>query len=429
MRAAAVIALALLGTAVLSGTAPVRAQEGDSAWSSRGELGLESRVFPDDDRSETVDQGLGLLGRLELGHERGRFTERARFYGRLDHFDRQRSVLVFEEAWAQVAGERLRLRAGLDIVNWTATEAFHPADVINARNLDSDLENLEKIGEPMVALQVRLFANTNLHLLYMPYRSEPIFASPRSRLGFAPGLDLRGTRQMLDRNGRLTSSDFGHQAALAIRQSWSGADLTLHALEHMDRTQPLIRLDPLTMRPFLLFQTVRQVGGTYQQAISALLFKVEGAYRRFVDPAGALPGLSVGGEEGQPHHGQVAVGLEYGLPHASGKESTLILEGQTLLGISGEQARAALTPFQRDVLVGYRFAFNDEAGRELMLGAIGDLERIGEGILTFSYGQRIGETWTVRAGLRLFHAERDAPGFLGVLRRADHVRLTLTRHF
>lgn len=418
------------GVAILLLTAaPAWGQEGESLWSSRGELALEGRVFPDDDVAVTEDQGLGLFGRLEVGHEWRRFQERVRLYGRLDHFDRQRSVLVLEEGWAQVSGERLRLRAGVDIVNWTATEAFHPADVINARNLDSDLENLEKVGEPMVALQVRLFSSTNLQLLYMPYRSEPIFSSPRSRLGLAPGLDPRGTRQMIDRDGRLTDDDFGHQAAVAIRQSWGGADLTVHALEHMDRSQPLVRLDPATMRPLVLFQTVRQVGGTYQQAIAALLVKVEGAYRRFVDPAEPLPGIAVFGPESQPDHGQVALGIEYGIPHESGMESTAIVEGQALLGVSGEVAGAALTPFQRDVLVGYRLAFNDEAGRELMVGAIGDLERLGEGIVTVSYAQRIGETWTIRAGVRVFNAESDAPGFVGALRRADHVRLTLTRHF
>ena len=109
-----------------------------------------------------------------------------RVYGRIDHYDRRRST----------AGPGRGLRAGwaangcacasaLDIVNWTATEAFHPADVINARNLDSDLENLEKLGEPMVALQLGPFEETIAVAAVHALRSKPLFPSPRSRLSFA----------------------------------------------------------------------------------------------------------------------------------------------------------------------------------------------------------------------------------------------------
>ena len=67
-----------------------------------------------------------------------------------------------------------------------------------------------------------------------------------------------------------------------------------------------------------------------------------------------------------------------------------------MLGVEGAARRAALTVFQRDVLVGYRFALNDESGKELMLGAIFDTERSGESLVTVNYQQRLGETWTVR---------------------------------
>lgn len=401
-------------------------------WSSKGELGFEGRLFKDDHLDITADRGAGLLGRLEIRHSHARLEEKLRFFGRLDHYDRERTVLVFEEAWLQAASERVRLRAGMDLLNWTATEAFHPADVINARNLDSDLENLEKVGELMAALQVKVADDTSLSVLYMPYRTQPILTSPNSRLSFAPGIDLRGSRRMLDRDGRPTDATFGHQAAVALRQVWGSADFTVHALEHMDRLQPLVRLDPAA-GPFLLFQTVRQVGGTYQQALGPLIVKLEGAYRRFVPVDGTLPGVGFGGPDpdnrGQPDHGIVALGLEYGVPHAGGSESTLLLEGQALLGVADELQRANLSVFQRDVLGGYRFALNDETGKELLLGAIFDLERAGEMLLNASYQQRLGDTWTVRAGLRIFHAKAGGIGPLAALRDADHLRFTLTRHF
>ncbi len=423
--AAAVAVLLILAAAA------ARADDAEGAWTSRGELGLEGRAFRDDDNPVTIDHGFGMFGRLEADHRHGRFEEKGRGFGRLDAFDRERTTFVAEELWAQVQGERLHLRLGMDIVNWSALEAFHPVDIINARNLDSDLENLEKVGEPMAALQVQPFENTSVTAMFMPVYMKTLFPSPRSRLSFGPaGVDLRNARLLLDRSGALTDRDFGPQGAVQVRQVVRSADLTLHALENMDRLEPLALADPTTGSISLLFQTVRQVGGTYQQVFGPLVAKFEGAYRWFVPPntasvaqIGPLPSLN---------HGVVAAGLEYGLAHANGSQSTFLLEGETVLGLT-EAERRALTPFQRDVFAGIRFAQNDEAGREAVLATIVDLDRWGEYLVTAAYRQRIGETWTVNLGLRIFQAPTVLPPLqatgLELLRNGDHVRFSLMRHF
>ena len=406
------------------------AEESTSAWTSQGELGVESRVFRDDGSPLTEDRALGMLGRLELRHARGVFQEKARGFGRLDTFDRERTVLFAEEAWAQAEGEHFRLRVGVDVINWTAMEAFHPTDVINARNLDSDLENLEKIGEPMAAVQIRAREGMTVTAMVMPVYMETRFPSPRSRLNFGPpGVDLRGRRRLLDRNGSLVDRNFGPQAALQVRQVLGSADVTLHVLEHMDRLQPLALLDPATMQITLLYQTVRQAGATYQQVLGPIIAKLEGTYRWFVEPSptttaqlGLLP---------QRNHGTIAAGFEYGHPHANGSESTFFVEGQTILGVN-QETRLALSPFQRDLFLGWRFARNDEASKELLLATIVDLERRGEYLVNASYKQRLGDTWTVVLGLRLFQARAVAPlaaRGLEIIENGDHIRLALTRHF
>jgi hypothetical protein len=208
------------------------------------------------------------------------------------------------------------------------------------------------------------------------------------------------------------------------------ADVSLHALENMDRLEPIVLTDVTTGNISLLFQTVRQVGGTYQQVFGPLVAKFEGAYRWFVPPntaaiaqLGPLPSLN---------HGIVAAGLEYGLAHANGSQSTFLLEGETVLGLT-EAERRALTPFQRDVFAGIRFARNDEAGREAVLATIVDLDYWGEYLVTAAYRQRIGETWTINLGLRIFQASAVVPPLpatgLELLRNADHVRFSLMRHF
>jgi hypothetical protein len=396
---------------------------------SRGEVAVESRIFRDDDLPITRDRALALFGRLEWRHQHAPFEEKIRGYGRADHYDRARSTVVLEEAWLQVRRGRLRLRLGADLVNWTATEAFHPADVINARNLDSDLENLEKVGEPMAAVQVGLFEGMTASVLFMPVYMKTLFPSPKSRLGFVPGADLRRGRVLVDRDGKFTDGFFGPQAAVRLQQVLGGADLSVFALEQMDRLQPLVAIDGVG-QPVPMFLTVRQVGGTYQHVLGPLIAKVEAAHRWFRRPADeASAPVTLLGPVPDRDHTALAVGLEYGIPHASGGESTLILEGQALLGVDAD-VRRQLSPFQRDVFAGYRVALNDEDSKELVVGGILDLERPEELLLSVAYQQRLGETFSLRLGLRIFAAPEEAlPLGLIPFRDSDHLRLTLTRHF
>ncbi len=402
---------------------------------SQGEVGFEGRAFRDDDDPRTEERGLALRARVETRFRHAPIEAKARVFGRQDAFDRRRQVLLVEEAWLSARLGRWRLRVGSDILNWTATEAFHPADVINARNLDSDVENFDKVGEPMVALQVGLFAATTLSAYYMPVYMATLFPTPASRLSFAPpGTDLEGRRRLVGRDGRFTDSDFGHQAALRIQQTIGAADVSLFALEHMDRLQPVAALDLAAAAPLVIFQTVRQLGATYQHALGPVLLKIEGAYRWFVAPADASVGAGLRPVAGTAlfparNHGALAAGVEYGLPHQNGSESTVIFEAQAIAGVP-EEIRDTLSPFQRDVLVAYRFALNDEDSKEILVGSIFDLEDPRQVLVSVSYQQRLGETWSLRAGLRIFEArESSTPTGFAALRDADHVRLTLIRHF
>ena len=353
------------------------------------------------------------------------FRERLRFFGRFDALDQGRAVLVIEEAWAEYKKGPVRIRAGLDILNWTATEAFHPADIINSRNLDSDVENFEKLGEPMLALQWR-FGSGAINAYYMPAYPSPIFPSRASRLGFGPpGLELGDAVRLGPDGEKLSGAAL--QGALRYTQTIGHVDLGLHVVHHLDRSQPSIVFDPeaLTLAP--LYRTVTQIGGTYQHVIEGLILKVEAGYRIFsatgiATPYGMLPDLD---------HAQLAVGFEYGLLHESGVESTFILEGQALVGLD-EAERLSASIFQRDVLFGYRISLNDTAGTTLLLSAIADLERAGEVLVSFSYACRLSDTFTLKAAARVYEAKAPTgrqPSGLELLRNSDHFRVSLIRYF
>lgn len=436
---------ALCVPALIVPLAPALTFAEDKAWTSKGELSFESRWFPENELTAidpasgapfkldptTDDYGVGMLGRAETAANYDEWRLKGRAFGRVDAVDEQRSVLVVEEAWAQYGGDWGQLRLGADVINWTATEAFHPADIINARNLDSDFENLEKLGEPMAALTIKA-GNGRIVAMGLPFYTEPIFPSPRSRLSFAPGLPIRPGRLQMNTSGELTKKDFGGQGALQIAQTFGSADIALHVVHHLDRYQPLYVTGPAG-GPLgsLLFQTVTQAGLTYAQSLGSFLTKLEFGYRYFHRPEVAL--LPVVGPLDQRDHAQIAVGGEYSHTHANSFDSTILLEGQLYAGIENKLQRRALGLFQRDALVGYRLAFNDIKDKSILLLGIFDLENAGELMASIAYQQRLSDVWGIEASARAMHAPEPNPVLpntgLESMRRADQVRLALTRYF
>ena len=394
-------------------------------WKSKGQVALEGRIFSDDDNPLTVDRGLGLLGRVELRHRHRPFTEKARVFGRLDSQDFNRTILIVEELWAEWDLGDLEIRVGADILNWTATEAFHPADIINARNLDSDVESYEKIGEPTVALSYDVGVG-NITAYFFPYYSEPIFPASSSRLAFIPPEVPVGEILRMRADGSLTNDGFGPQGAIRFVQSFGDIDLGLHVVHHLDRSQPEVLFDPSVGLPRPLFRTVTQVGGTYQHVIEGLIVKIETGYRVFAKPENNQTRL---GPVEERDHLQVAVGLEYGWL-VDDADVTLLLEGQAYLGVDDE-VLPNLGVFQRDALFGTRVSLNDTAGTELLVSGIVDLQNPDQILFNASWSRRILTGWTISAAVRMAFSQSSDVSQQGfqVPAASDHARLFITRFF
>ncbi len=403
---------------------------------SRGELGFESRAFWPDDTPITYNQNAAMVGRLHVDGAASRVTGKVRVFSRFDPRDRARSVFIAEELWLELKLPYMRLRAGYQMINWTATEAFHPADVINSRYFDSAIENPEKLGEPMVSLRAEI-PHGNIDVMFMPVFIEPVFPTARTRQRFQPPGQILAEPIVLDRDGDAVSQRaafpayrFVPQGALRVQQTWGSADVAVHALTHIDRLYPFVIFDPAGGFPIPVFMPVLQTGGTYQQALGALLVKLEAAYRWYQLPSPSQAPL------GQPipnrDHFVGAAGLEYSLPHAAGSESTLLLEGQLFVPQDRNIPYYAKPLFQHDVLVGVRHAFNDEASRALTIVGIVDVVRPQEFFINASYAQRLGETWSLQAGVRIVRVPPRIPDYpqgFEWLNNSHHVYANLYRHF
>ena len=88
------IGLLVAGLTIGLPAQPTRAQ-----WQSRGELGLESRAFADDENASTRDRGLGVASRIELAARAGGLAARGRLFGRVDVEDEARNAVFVEEAF------------------------------------------------------------------------------------------------------------------------------------------------------------------------------------------------------------------------------------------------------------------------------------------------------------------------------------------
>ncbi len=389
----------------------------------RGELGIESRLFEGDGLGATEDFNLGPYARSEIKSRRGNLRAIGRLFTRFDFFDPDRAAVVIEELWADWRAAGWKIRAGAQLFNWTATEAFHPADILNSRNFDSNVENAEKIGEPALRIS-RAVGQGVVEAYFLPARLAPRLTQSASRLSFS-GTDT-GDALWVASDGSLSRGNLEAQGALRAAQTVGSADIALFLARHRDRSQPVVAVDPNNGLLTPVYLPVTQFGATAQQALGPWLAKFELAWRDFDNPTNPTRLGTISQED----HGQAAAGLEFGWNGSSGSESALILEGQRVFGVN-RMTRSNLSLFQNDVLFGVRHAFNDAQSKEIFASVLVDTERNSEFLWSARYSQRIGGAWSVKTGFRIVQAPQKTAVAAGLetLRTADQIFLTVARHF
>ena len=369
---------------------------------SQGDVTLSTRAFSPDADARTVDQGVSTDFHLDLKAKQTHgFRQQLRLSGRAAMLEDDRSILVINDAWAGWQNRRIHIRLGAETFNWSTAEAFHPTDTMNSRNLDSALENPEKMGEPAVTVRIRI-GEGGLTAHYMPLRIAPVLPGRRSRLNFTQGQMLTATR-WADRNGSISRSNTAHQFALRMDQTVGQADLTAHFVSHNDRTIPSLLVNQANGEVGLLFPVVHRMGGSMVIAIEDWLVKLEGEFRQYDEFI--LENSFVLAQPTTPDHIAIAGGFDYGWAYDAGSEGTLLVEAQVLHAQHLRTADMGLIgPFQRDLLIGYRHANNDEDGTEFLCATLLDLERPGEFIGTLTASKRLHNDWKIEGKYQFVRA-------------------------
>jgi len=391
---------------------------------SEGEVGVSARAFYPDDDDRTEDFGLSLEAELDLRAKAGGFRNQIQVFGRVGALDSDRSTVFLKDAWVGYRNEFMDVRLGTQILNWTATEAFHPSDNINSRNLDSDIENAEKIGEPMASLRFR-WEQGGITGYFMPVRMEPRLPGPRSRLNITGGQQL-GSPLWAGADGEVDDGWFAPQWAVRLDQTLGSADLAVYYVDHQDRSQPAIVASLSTLEAQALFVRVQRIGGTYTHALGEWLVKAEVDHRLFTAPETGPEQMLV--RAPSVDHTAVALGVEWGWVYDQA-EGTILAEGQGAIAPDATpEEQAQLGPFQRDVLVGYRHSFNNAESTEILLGAIVDLEDPSEVLGNLNLSHRLSDNWVMRGSGRLVFASAEE-SLLKSLDEAHSLQLSLIRYF
>ena len=322
---------------------------------------------------------------------------------RLDVSDeRRRHVDLRELNWLHAA-PAWDLLVGVGKVFWGVTEARHLVDVINQTDRVEDLNGEDKLGQPMLRLALAQDWGT-LTFFALPYFRQPTYPGEKGRL----------------RSGLLVDTDSAQfESSMEewhpdVAARWTHAlgdwDVALGYFRGTSRAPRLTLNDDAGARRLIpVYDQMDQASLELQWTIEAWLWKLEAISRW-----------------GHGEHFSAAVaGFEYTFFNLFGTAFDLGVLGEYLY--DGRSAAAPATPFENDVFVGARLAFNDVGSASILAGAIID-DQSGATLVTIEASRRLGDRWTVELEAVAFFNVPSTALFYSVS-RDDYVQLRLSRFF
>jgi hypothetical protein len=373
-------------------------------WS--GNMAIEERAFPRE--ASFPDQegnDLSLAVQPEYYHEWNGGNRSFTFvpFGRLDQADPERTHFDIRELTYLDVGDGVEWRVGIRKLFWGVIESVHLVDIINQTDLVENPDGEDKLGQPMINLAViRDWGTLDLFLL-TGFR-ERTFPGPEGRLRTPLPVDT-------DRPVYESDQERGH---LDLAARWSRTigewDIGLSHFYGTGREPQLIPGMDENGAPVLIprYEIIQQTGLDLQATIENWLLKLEAIHRTGQDP----------------NFTALAVGFEYTLATIF---DTRLDVGLLMEYLHDDRGEEAATPFEDDVFVGCRLAFNDPQTTEALLGAIVDRESQAR-LISLEAARRFWENWKLGLEARAFIAILETDPLFGYA-SDDYIQLELTRYF
>jgi hypothetical protein len=403
----------LLSALLLTAALPAAAQEWDFTAAISGEV----RVFPNDPlypaQFETWQPSVAIEPELRYDSDRRTHQFVLKPFLRIDGQDDERTHVDLREGYYRYnADAGWSLTAGAVKVFWGRTESRHLVDIINQIDAVEDVDEEDKLGQPMVNLTLR-----------QEWGTVDLFVMTGFRDRTFPGTEGRPRFPLpVDTDDPVFTRDDGREAIdLAARYShyignWDFGVSAFHGTSREPRFA--IAADGQSLRP--VYDEITQAGLDVQYTRDAWLWKLEAILR-----------------EGHGDSFAAAVGgFEYTLYGISGSGADLGLLAEyqydgrdegTEIEAFGPVNAAPFTLADNDVFVGARLAFNDIQDTAILAGMTNDTED-GSKTVLFEASRRLGENWTGDIEARIFtDIDADNPAF--AFREDDFVTFRLTRYF
>ena len=374
-----------------------------------GRAEVETRLFPYDaafagQKNSTLSPSVALEPefRVEWNDRRDRITVIP--FVRLDLDDNERTHGDIRALnWTHRATD-WDLVVGIGKVFWGVAESRRLVDVINQVDLVENLDEEDRLGQPMVNLSY-----------FTPFGAIGLFVLPgfRERTFTDSDARLRGPRPILVDEARYDSGAEEYHVDFAARwsHSFGGVDIGVAHFNGTGREPRLIaetRSGSLVFVPF--YDQIDQTSIDAQLTAGDWLLKFEGLTR-----AG----------QGDRYFAGVG-GFEYTFTGILGTRADLGLLGE--YHYDGRDDPALLSSFDRDIFAGARLVLNDPDSTEILVSALVD-QANQTTVFNLEAERRIGENWKVEMETRLYVNVSTSDTVLFGIRRDDHVLLRLSRFF
>ncbi|MGE4174211.1 MAG: hypothetical protein AB7F41_17235 [Methylocystis sp.] len=330
---------------------------------------------------------------------------------RVDAQDAARTHGDIREAYYRYSGDHWSVLVGLAKVFWGKAESRHLVDIINQDDAVEDIDGEDKLGQPMIQASLRGDWG-RVEFFVLPGFRERTFPGEAGRLRTDPPVSKE--REIFEAPAGRAHVDFAARYSHYV----GDVDIGLSVFRGTSR-EPRFLVEPGGSEFIPIYDQITQFGADIQYTKGAWLWKFEGAVR---DGRGDTFFASV-------------AGFEYTLYQVLGSADLGLLaehlydgRDEDIAPFAGGFASAApLTPFDNDVFIGARLAFNDAQDASLLAGAVIDLADATTA-MSIEAERRIGANWTIEIESRLFF-NADAANPFAFFRRDDFATLRLTRYF
>jgi len=374
-------------------------------WDATGFFGVDARAFWQDSRFPGQDNDLNgsVVVQPEAYWQDQDGRQRLGFVGfaRVDSQDGERTHADIREASWSYQASSWDVVFGISKVFWGVAESRHLVDVINQTDLVEDIDQEDKLGQPMLNLNYqRDFGRFELFVL--PYFRERTFPGPDGRL--RPPVPVDNERAVYE------SPDGQQHIDYALRYShyFGDADIALYVFDGTSREPRFLPAsDGASLLPY--YEQMTQVGMELQYTRDAWLWKLETIVRDTSDDSFSA---AVGGFEY----------TFYGI-RESAADIGLLVE----LLYDGRSASAPPTLLENDVFIGSRLALNDMQDTSVLAGVAIDAQTH-EVFLNVEAERRFGNNVSAELRLRAF-GNVDPYGGLKAFEQDSYLQLKLSWYY